>query len=185
MDLVNVIISGISAAVAVVSAVAAGVSALRSREAKRIAEEKRDEAVAAATKVASATDRIAAVQESRQIIESSAQASCIVIVLSEMQRGYSGWWVQNYSDQPVTDVVVRGTGGAQIVVYRGSGPESLREYPLHTLGARQHSKLAFRPTGVSAVHADPGEVERMALRFTDARGQIWERVGTQSPQPVV
>lgn len=184
VDLANVIISGISAAVALVSAIVAGVSALRSREARRVAEEKRDEAVAAANQVASATDRIAAVQESRQTIEESAQASSVVLVLSEAQRGFSGWRVQNDSSQPVTNVAVRGTASAQIVVYRGSGPEHLTEYVEQTLGAHQQSRLMFRPTSSDAVHADEAEVELMVLRFTDARGQTWERCGSQSARRV-
>lgn len=57
VDRANVIISGISAAVALADAIVAGVSALCSREAKRIAEERRDEAVAAANKVAWRTRR--------------------------------------------------------------------------------------------------------------------------------
>lgn len=183
MDLANVIISGISAAVALVSAIVAGVSALRSREARRVAEEKRDEAVAAANQVASATDRIAAVQESRQTIEESAQASSVVLVLSEAQRGFSGWRVQNDSSQPVTNVAVRGTASAQIVVYRGSGPEHLTEYVEQTLGAHQQSRLMFRPTGSDAVHADGAEVELMVLRFTDARGQTVRRGSAVARSP--
>jgi hypothetical protein len=70
VDLANVIISGISAAVALVSAAVAGVSALRSRKAKEIAEPKRDEAVEAAKNVASGVDRLVRVQESRQTARS-------------------------------------------------------------------------------------------------------------------
>ncbi|WP_074331530.1 hypothetical protein [Mycobacteroides abscessus] len=170
--------------IALASALVSAISALRSREAKRIAEEKRDEAVTAAQTTAEALSRLAKAQESRQAVQKSVQASCVVFDLAEIQRGFSGWWVRNDSDQPVTNVVVRGVDGTQIVVYRGSGPEPLPEYPVHTLGARQRSELAFRPTGSSAVHADHSEVERMALRFTDARGQGWERIGAQAPQPV-
>lgn len=184
MDLANAIISGMSAFVAVASAIAAAVSAVRSRKSKEIAETKRDEAVAAAIKAASATDRIAAVQESRLTIEESAQASSVVLVLSEVQRGFSGWRVQNDSSQPVTNVAVRGAASAQIVVYRGSGPEHLTEYVEQTLGAQQQSRLMFRPTGSDAVHADGAEVELMVLRFTDARGQTWERCGSQSARRV-
>ncbi|BBX15220.1 hypothetical protein CRI77_22405 [Mycolicibacterium duvalii] len=192
MDLANVIISGISAAVAVGSAIVAGVSALRSREAKRIAEEKRDEAVQAAKDVASDVGRIATVQESRQraeearnTAEQSAQASSVLIVLSEVQRGFSGWKVHNESSQPVTNVVVSGVAGAQIVVYLGSGPEPRSEYVEPTVGAYKQSRLMFRPTGTDAVHADASEIERMALRFTDARQQTWEKIGSQPVRPVV
>lgn len=192
MDLANVIISGISAAVALGSAIVAGVSALRSREAKRIAEAKRDEAVQAAKDVASDVGRIATVQESRQraeearnTAEQSAQASSVLIVLSEVQRGFSGWKVHNESSQPVTNVVVSGLAGAQIVVYLGSGPEPRSEYVEPTVGAYQQSRLMFRPTGTDAVHADASEIERMALRFTDARQQTWEKIGSQPVRPVV
>ncbi|MHA0288229.1 hypothetical protein ACXYX3_17485 [Mycobacterium sp. C3-094] len=192
MDLANVIISGVSAAVALGSAIAAGVSALRSREAKRIAEEKRDEAVQAAKDVASDVGRIATVQESRQraeearnTAEQSAQASSVLIVLSEVQRGFSGWKVHNESSQPVTNVVVSGLAGAQIVVYLGSEPEPRSEYVEPTVGAYQQSRLMFRPTGTDAVHADASEIERMALRFTDARQQTWEKIGSQPVRPVV
>lgn len=192
MDLANVIISGISAAVALGSAIVAGVSALRSREAKRIAEEKRDEAVQAAKDVASDVGRIATVQESRQraeesryTAEQSAQASSVLIVLSEVQRGFSGWKVHNESSQPITNVVVSGVAGAQIVVYLGSGPEPRSEYVEPTVGANQRSRLMFRPTGTDAVHADASDIERMALRFTDARQQRWEKIGSQPVRPVV
>ena len=184
MDLANVVISGISAAVAVVSAIVAGVSALRSREAKSVAEKKRNEAVDAATEVASAVGRIATIQESRQTAAECAQASSVILVLSEVQRGFSGWRVQNDSDQPVTNVVVRGATGGKIVVYRGSGPEPLTEYAEHVLGAHQKSQLMFRPTDTDAVHATSSDVERMALRFTDARNQTWERIGSQRAQQI-
>jgi hypothetical protein len=82
----------------------AGVSALRSREAKEIAEERADEAVKAAKTVASGVDRLARVHESRQTAEESAQASSVVLVLSEVQRGFSGWRVQNDGDRPVTNL---------------------------------------------------------------------------------
>jgi hypothetical protein len=42
----------------------------------------------------------------------------------------------------------------------------------------------FRSTDSDAVRADPAEVERMSLRFTDARRQTWERIRTQPPQRV-
>lgn len=125
--------------------------------------------------------RIAAVQESRQTSESSAQASSVVFVLSEIQRGFSGWKVQNDSDQPVTNVVVQGVAGAQIVVYKGSGPEPVPEYVEHTIGAHQQSQRMFRPTGSDAAQADGTEAGRMVLRFTDSRDQRWERVGSQPP----
>jgi hypothetical protein len=180
VDLANVIISGTSAAVALVSAIVAGVSALCSREAKRIAEEKRDEAVAAANKVASATDRIAAVQESRRIAEESAQASSIVFVRSPVKGGRTGWRVQNDSGQPVTNVAVRSVTGAKIQVYDNELSQ-LIDYVEHTLGAHHQSQLMFRPTDSDGAQADPAEVQRMAVRFTDARGQTWERIGSQSP----
>jgi len=180
----SAIFAGVSAVVALVSAVVAGVSALRSREAKRVAEKKRDEAVEAAKNVASGVDRLARVEESRQTAEESAQASSVVLVLSEVQRGFSGWRVQNDSDRPVTNVVVRDATGAQIVVYRGSGPEPLPEYAEETIGAHQQSRLMFRPTGANAAQADPSEVERMSLRFNDSRHQAWERIGAQPPRRV-
>lgn len=147
VDLANVIISGISAAVAVVSAIVAGVSALRSREAKEIAEKKRDEAVDAAVTVASATTRIAAVHGSRQATEAVAQASSVVVVIAKIQAGFSGWRVQNDSDQPVTNVAVRAADGGQIVVYRGSGTDHVPEYTEPVVGAHRHSEKMFRPTG--------------------------------------
>jgi hypothetical protein len=42
----------------------------------------------------------------------------------------------------------------------------------------------FRPTGTNAAQADPAEVERMVLRFTDAREQTWERIGTQAARRI-
>lgn len=176
--------AGVSAGVAIISAAVSGFAAWRSREAKNVAEKKRDEAVQAATDAASGIGRIATVQESRQTAAQSAQASSVVFVLSEVQRGFSGWRVQNDSDKPVTNVIVRGAAGAQIVVYRGSGPEQVPEYVEHTLGAHQQSRLMFRPTGIDAVHADPAEGERMSLQITDAQYKTWIRIGSQPPQPV-
>ena len=49
----SAIFAGVSAVVALVSAIVSGVAAWRSREAKRVAEKKRDEAVEAAKNVAS------------------------------------------------------------------------------------------------------------------------------------
>ena len=181
MELANVIISGISALVAVVSAIAAAVSALRSRKAKEIAETKRDEAVEAAKSVASSTGRIADVQESRETVEASAQAASVVFVRSVPQRGFSGWKVENYSDQPVTEVAVRSTTGAAIRVYNND-MEQLPEYVEHILGAHQQSHRMFRPTDAEGAQADPAETERMAVRFTDSRGQTWERIGSKSAQ---
>lgn len=183
MDLANVIISGISALVAVASAIAAAVSAVRSRKSKEIAETKRDEAVAAATKAASATDRIAAVQESRRTAEESAQASSVVFVRSKTLGNRTGWRVHNDSDQPVRNVAVRSTAGAMIQVYNNN-LDRLSEHVEHNLGAHQQSQLMFRPTDGEGLRPDPSEVERMAVRFTDAREQIWERVGTQAPQRI-
>lgn len=183
MDLANVIISGISAFVAVASAIAAAVSAFRSREAKRIAEEKRDEAVGAAIRAASATDRIAAVQESRLTMEESAQAYSVVIVPAPIVGGRSAWHVLNDSDQPVTRVAVSSGTGAKIQVYNNDLTQ-FEEYVEHTLAGRAHSQLRFRPTDADGAKADPAEVERMVLRFTDACNQRWERVGTQAPQPI-
>ncbi|MEX3755541.1 hypothetical protein ABFW00_06830 [Mycobacteroides abscessus] len=183
MDLANVIISGISAAVALVSAIVAAISALRSREAKRIAEEKRDEAVTAATKVASATDRIAAVQESRQIAEASAQASSIVIVQAPIRGGRSGWHVQNGSDQPITQVAVSSTTGAKIQIYNNDLTQ-FEEYLEPTVSGYAHSQWPFRAIDSEAAKADPAEVERFVLRFTDARRQRWERIGSQPPEAV-
>lgn len=183
MDLANVIVGGISAFVALVSAIVAGVSAIKSRDAKRIAEEKRDEAVAAAIKAASATDRIAAVQESRLTIEESSQAFSVVIVPAPIKGGRSGWHVLNDSDQPVTRVAVSSSSGAKIQVYNNDLTQ-FEEYVEHTVAGHSHSQLRFRPTDAEAARADPAEVERMVLRFTDARNQTWKRVGTQAPQRV-
>ncbi|WP_156664394.1 hypothetical protein [Mycobacterium sp. 852002-51613_SCH5001154] len=181
MDLANVVISGISAFVAVASAIAAAVSAVRSREAKRIAEEKRDEAVGAAIKAASATDRIAAVQESRLTVEDSAQAFSVVIVPAPIKGGRSGWHVLNDSDQPVTRVAVSSATGAKIQVYNNDLTQ-FEKYVEHTLAGHSHSQLRFRPTDADGARTDPAEVERMVLRFTDARNQTWERVGAQAPR---
>lgn len=184
MDLANVIISGISAFVAVGSAIAAAVSAVRSRKSKEIAETKRDEAVGAAIKAASATDRLAAVQESRLTIEESAQAFSVVIVPAPIKGGRAGWHVLNDGDQPVTRVAVSSATGAKIQVYNNN-LDHLPEYVEHTLAGHSHSQIPFRPTdGDAGARADPTEVERMKLRFTDARNQTWERVGTQPPQLV-
>jgi hypothetical protein len=179
----SAIFAGVSAAVAVVSAILSGIAALRSRDAKKVAEQKRDEAVAAAQAMASGVGRIATVQESRLTAAESAQASGVVFVQSPIQGGRTGWRVQNDSEQPVTNVVVRSTTGAKIQVYNNDLTQ-LDEYVEHTLGAHQQSQLMFRPTDSEAVRADPAEVERMSLRFTDARHQTWERIGSQRPQPV-
>lgn len=180
----SAIFAGVSAAVALVSAIVSGMSALRSRQAKQVAEKKRDEAVEAAQNVASGVDRLVRVQESRQTVEQTAQASSVTIALSEVQRGFSGWKVHNDSGQPITNVVVSGVGGEQIVVYLGSGPEQRPEYVEPTVGAYQQSRLMFRPTGTDAVHADASDLERMALRFIDARQQRWEKIGTAPFRPV-
>ncbi len=183
METWKLIFAGISAGVALVSAIVSGVAAWRSRSAKKVAEAKRDEAVEAANKVASGVDRIAQVQESRQTADESAQASSVGFARSPVQGGRTGWRVQNDSDQPVTDVVVRSTTGAKIVVYNNDLPR-LTEYVEHTLGGHQQSQFMFRPTDSDAVRADPAELERMALRFTDARHQTWERIGSQRPRRV-
>lgn len=81
-------------------------------------------------------------------------------------------------------MVVSGVGGEQIVVYLGSGPEQRPEYVEPTVGAYQRSRLMFRPTGTDAVHADATHLERMALQFTDARQQRWEKIGTAPVRPV-
>lgn len=179
----SAIFAGVSATVAAVSAVVAAVAAVRSKRAKNVAEQKRDEAVEAAKTVASGVGRIATVQESRQTAAESAQASSVVFVPSPIQGGRTGWRVQNDSDQPVTNVVVRSATGAKIQVYNNN-LDQLPEYVEHALGAHQHSQVMFRPTDSEAVRADPAEVERMSLRFTDARHQTWERIGSQRPQPV-
>lgn len=181
MDIANVIISGISALVALVSAVVAGVSALRSREAKQIAEQKRDEAVAAASKVATATGRIADVQEQRQTAEASAQASSIVIVSAPISGGgRAGWQVHNGSAQPVTQVAVSTATGAQIQVY-DNDLTRFEEYIEHTLAGQSRSQLSFRPTDADGARIDPAEVGRIVLRFTDTHNQRWERIGTAPP----
>lgn len=177
------IFAGVSAGVALVSAIAAGIAAFRSRSAQRVAEKKRDEAVEAATKVANGVDRIARVQESRQTADESAQASSVVFVRSPAHGGRTGWRVQNDSDQPVTNVVVRSATGAKIQVYNNDLSQ-LTEYVEHMLGGHQQSQFMFRPTDSDAVHADPAEVERVSLRFIDARLQMWERIGSQPPQRV-
>lgn len=180
MDLANVIISGISAFVAVASAIAAAVSAVRSRTSKEIAETKRNEAVGAAIRAASAADRIAAVEESRLTIEESAQAFSVVVVPAPITGGRSGWHVLNDSDQPVTRVAVSSATGAKIVVYNNDLTQ-FEEYVEHTVAGHSNSQLRFRPTDTDGARADPAEVERMVLRFTDARNQRWERVGSQAP----
>jgi hypothetical protein len=182
VDKWNVIFAGVSAGVALLSAIAAAIAAVLSRSAKREAEEKRDEAVEAAKGVASGVGRLVEMQESRDVVEESAQAYGVVFELSEVQRGFTGWRVRNDSDQPVTNVAVRGTTGLPIVVYRGSGPDSEPEYFEHALSAHQQSQLMFRPTGTTAVRTNPAEAELMAVRFTDARNQIWDRVGGQPPR---
>jgi hypothetical protein len=179
----SALFAGVSATVAAVSAVVSAVAAWRSRAAKKVAERKRDEAVEAAKTAASGIGRIATVQESRQTAAESAQASSVVFVQSPIQGGRSGWRVQNYSEQPVTNVVVRSTTGAKIQIYNNN-LDHLDEYVEHTLGAHQYSQQMFRPTDSEAVRADPAEVERMSLRFTDAGQQTWERIGSQPPQRV-
>lgn len=156
---------------ALVSAILFGVSALRSRQAKQ-------EAIEAAQHVASGVARLAQVQGSRQAAEQTAQASSVTIARSQVQHGRSGWRVDNGSDQPITDVEVSGVGGEQILLYLGSGPEQRPKYVEPTVGAHQQSQWMFRPTGTAAVHADDSDLERMALRFTDARNQTWEKIGT-------
>lgn len=184
MDKWNVIFAGVSAGVALLSAIAAAVSAVLSRSAKREAEEKRDEAVAAAKNVATGVGRLVQMQESRDAVEVSAQAYGVVFELSEVQRGFTGWRVRNDSDQPVTDVIVRGATGSPIVVYRGSGPDSVPEHREHALSAHQQSQFMFRPTGTTAAQTNPAEADLMAVQFTDTRNQTWERVGTQAPRLV-
>jgi hypothetical protein len=179
----KLIFTGVSAVVALLSAIASAVAWWRSREAKVVAERKRDEAVDAATRVAAAADRIAEVQESRKTAEESTQASSVVFVRSITVGNRNGWRVHNDSDQPVRNVSVRSTAGAMIQVYNNN-LDRMSEYVEHNLGAHQQSQLCFRLTDGEGLRPDASEVERMAVRFTDAREQTWERVGTQQPTRV-
>lgn len=175
METWKLIFTGVSAGVALLSAIASAVAWWRSREAKKIAEQKRDEAVKAAQSVASATTRIADVQESFQTAEASAQASSVVFVRSVPQRGFSGWKVENYSDQPVTNVVVRSATGAKIRVYNND-MDQLPEYVEHILGARQQSHRMFRPRRRGSAsrplgdRAHGGAVHRRTRADLGARG---------------
>lgn len=181
VDLANVVISGISAVVAVASAIASGLAWLRSRDARDEAEKQRNQAVAASIKAASAIDRIAAVQESQLTIEESAQAFSVVIVPAENWQDRVGWHVLNDSDQPVTQVGVRSATGAKIKTYNNDLTE-YDEYVEPTLARQARSQLSFRPTDGEGPKGRPEEIETMVLRFTDARRQTWERVGSQPPQ---
>jgi hypothetical protein len=179
----SAVFAGISATVAAGSAVGSWVSARRSRSAKTDAENKRDEAVTAAQAAADALRSIATTQETAQIEMESAQAARVGFVPSPVGRGRTGWRVQNDSDAPITAVEVSTTTSAKIVVYRGSGPDNQDHYDEPVISAGQTTPRMFRPADSDAAAANPAEVERMIVRFTDARGQRWERTGSQAPQP--
>lgn len=169
--------------VSVLVLIRAIISERRAKASADRADEKRDEAVGAAIKVASATNRLADLHASRMTAEESAQAYSVAIVEAPIKGGRSGWHVQNDSDQPITEVGVSTTTGAKIQVYNND-LKQFAEYRERTLSAGAHSQLPFRPADTQAVRLDPAECDRMVLRFTDARGQRWERTGTHSAQRI-
>jgi hypothetical protein len=188
---ISAIAAAVSAAVAVGSAIGALIAARRSRSDKKQAETRANEALKASQAVAAAVGRIAEAQEShqtsvesRQTAADSVQAVRVGFVPSPVQRGRTGWRIKNDSDDPVTSVDIRTTTGAKIVVYRGSGPDHEDHYGEPVLSAHQTTQMMFRPADSDAAAADPSEIERMRVRFTDARDQVWERIGSQPPRRV-
>jgi hypothetical protein len=188
---ISAIAAGVSAAVAVGSAIGALIAARRSRSDKEQAGTRANEALKAYQAVAAAVGRIAEAQEfrqvsaeSRQTAVDSAQAERVGFVPSPVQRGRTGWRIKNDSDAPVTAVDIRTTTGAKIVVYRGSGPDHKDHYGEPVLSAHRTTQMMFRPADSDAAAADPSEVERMTVRFTDARNHAWERTGSQPPRRV-
>jgi len=175
----NFIFAGVSAAAAVWSAW----SAHESRKARDSTEQMLADGVDAADKVAYGTNVIARAQESRNESDASAQAPNIAIVPSLSPGGQQGWRVENGSGQVVTAVTVHCTTG-QIVVHTGSGPKRESEYRDQTILGGKLSTRMFRPADAQGANAEEGEVERMVLRFTDSRDQVWERTGSQNPRRV-
>jgi hypothetical protein len=195
--------AGVSAAVALGSALGALIAASRSRSDKKQTELRSDESLKAAQAAAVALGRIAQVQESlhastesaqaahesaeaeRESSEAeheSAQAKRVGFVPSPVQRGRTGWRIKNDSDAPVYAVEVRTTNRAKVVVYRGSGPDQVDSDDEPLLTAHESSQMMFRPADSDAAAADPSELERMTVTFTDARGQRWERIGWRPPR---
>ncbi len=178
---ISAIAAGVSATVALVSAVVAAVSAVHSRAAKREAEQRASEAVRAAQSVATDVGRIARIQETRQHRDTSAQAEQVAFTPSPVMGGRTGWRISNDSGSSISNVRVRSTTGAQIVVYHGSGPEPTPEHVEAVIGAHQPSQFMFRP---EKVVDDLPEIDQMAVAFTDARDQRWRRTGSQAPRPL-
>jgi hypothetical protein len=133
----------------------------------------------AASAIATDLARIASNRDAVKANEDSKRAQAVGIVTSPVSGGRTGWRVGNDSDLPVTAVKVRTTTGAQVVVYRGSGPHWVDEYEEATLGAHASSQLMFRPADSDAIRAEPSEAGCLAVSFHDAQGQHWKPIGSQ------
>jgi KAP family P-loop domain len=130
-----------------------------------------------ATDSVSADENIAAVDESRQISESSDQALRIGFVRAPVFQGRQGWMVRNESDLSVASVQVTSTTGSPLAVHRPSGTEHVSHYDEPVLGASEST----RSFELVSLQAGRSQIEQMRLTFTDAQGVPWERIGTQTP----
>ncbi|AQT79634.1 hypothetical protein B1R94_10675 [Mycolicibacterium litorale] len=133
----------------------------------------------AAGQVATDLARIASNQDAAKAAEEAKYALGVGIEAADSNLGQTGWRVSNTGDYAVTSVKVRTTNAAKITVYFGSGPKQVDEYEEAVVGAQSVSKQMFRPADSVGLFTEPSEHARMAVTFTDANGQGWERVGAE------
>jgi hypothetical protein len=165
----------VSALVAFGSAIAAIVAAVRSKSAKKSAEQQAKDAVAAAEQGAANMGRIATVLEARYAPEVNKQSLLVYISTSPVTMGRQGWIIKNASDAPISKLDVSAVNQSQLVIYRGSGPEAQDTLAQPLLGPGESTKM-FRPMNV-----DSPEIEQIQFTFFDNQGGHWKRVGTEPP----
>ncbi len=168
----------LSAVVALAAAIASGVGAWRSRSAKRQAEQQAKDATEAARQGAANIGRIASTLEARFAPEVNKQALLVYIATSPVVMGNTGWVIMNGSDGPISKLKVTTVNSCQLLVQRGSGPETEDTLEVPMLSPGENTKM-FNPWNV-----DSPVIEQIRFYFNDAQGTRWERTGTGPPHQV-
>lgn len=152
---------------------------MRSRTAKKDAQQQARDAADAAKSVAADLGQIVSMQAAQQASEQDKQALLVFLAASPVIAGRNGWVVKNGSDAPISNVQVSATaGGSVMVVYRNTGVDQLNVYQEPALGPGESTTM-FRPLEYVVPH--PPEIEQIRFIFTDARDVRWGRIGTAKP----
>jgi hypothetical protein len=171
------IASGVSAVVALMSALAAGAAAIFSRRARDQADARATDALQSAQSVAIDIGVIATIQEAQRAADVDKQAHLVYLAKSDF-NGRAGYVVMNASDAPISRLQVSSRNATVVHVYGNNGDDMVHVYQEDVLGPRASSRT-FIPHARIVPH--PPEIEQIGFIFDDARGIRWGRFGTQKP----